>query len=291
LAGVLVLPLLASGGSEPARGELWVSVLDVGQGLAVVVRTSGNALVYDTGARFSDRFDAGSAVLLPYLRSVGLKHVDLLVVTHSDNDHSGGAQAVLEGIPVRKFVSGEPPDSTGRSATRCQSGDAWHWDGVEFRFLHPQSPGVHDGNNASCVLHIRHPRGTVLLTGDIEAGVERELLQRDPDLLDVDLVTVPHHGSRTSSIEGFVDALSPDYAVVAAGYRNRYGFPKPDVVERWRRRGATVLNTSDTGAIRFRLGPGGLEPVESYRSQKRRFWRTVTSHESRGRAPFKESDH
>ncbi|HEC16078.1 MAG TPA: DNA internalization-related competence protein ComEC/Rec2 [Sedimenticola sp.] len=280
-----LLPMMLARPPVPAPGEAWFSLLDVGQGLSAVVRTHGHTLVYDAGPRFSADFDAGSAVVAPFLKQAGVSHIDRLVLSNGDSDHAGGGRALASVVPVRELISGEPGEIGWAAALPCHDGMQWDWDGVRFRFLHPAVGERRRGNNASCVLLVENDAGRVLLPGDIEEEVERLLVRKVPDLLAADLVQVPHHGSRTSSTGGFLEAVSPRYALVSAGHGNRYGFPQPEVVRRWRAAGALVLQTAERGAIRFRLDPrAGISGPESYRMKAGRYWNAA------GRAPVTYDD-
>jgi competence protein ComEC len=262
----------------PAAGELWLTFLDVGQGLAVVARTETHALLYDAGPAFNAFADSGSRVVLPYLRGEGIARVDALVVSHDDRDHSGGAASVIGGTPVALMWSSLPEDHVLRAEHTpqgaCAAGQRWEWDGVAFEFLGPGAPEGAGGkaNNRSCVLRIAAPGGRVLLTGDIERAAERELLGRAPGLLAAEVLLVPHHGSATSSSAEFVEKVAPRYAVFAVGYRNRFGHPRGDVLERYRDAGSVLLRTDSAGAIEMRVSPGALR-VEAQRERARRYWR------------------
>jgi competence protein ComEC len=256
--------------APPAAGDVWLTVLDVGQGTAAVVRTRSRVLVYDTGPRFSEEFDAGAAVIAPYLRARGIARIDTLVVSHSDDDHDGGLESLLATIPVDTLLMGEPAAALPQ-AHACRRGQRWVWDEVEFELLHPSSEHGFDGNNASCVLQITAPGGRLLLTGDIEKQAERQLLENHL-LQPADILLIPHHGSRTSSTPAFVEAIRPRYAVATTGYRNRFGFPKADIAARYLRHGGRVLNTMETGAIHFVVDRHGIHPPELYRPSHSRYW-------------------
>lgn len=278
LGAVLALPLFSVLPPAPAAGELWITVLDVGQGLAVLARTEKHVLLYDTGPAFSVFADSGSRTILPYLRGEGIARVDALVVSHDDRDHSGGAASVLEGMPVAALWSSLPADHVlvaGReSSERCAAGRGWEWDGVAFEFLHPgvaAPPGGARANNRSCVLRIAASGGTVLLTGDIERAAEGELLRRVPGLLAADALLVPHHGSATSSSPEFVRKVAPRYAVFTVGYRNRFGHPREEVLGRYRDVGSTLLRTDTGGAVEIRFA-GGSSRVELQRERAHRYW-------------------
>jgi competence protein ComEC len=259
----------------PPQGEAWITTFDVGQGLAVMVRTANRTLLYDAGPAFGDA-DSGGRVVVPELRAIGARGVDLLVLTHQDLDHVGGALTVLESVEVQGLASSlplaHPFNALVAAPRRCQAGDAWQWDGVAFAFLHPQAgESAGRGNNQSCVLRIASSGGaSMLLTGDIERPAELSLL-RNP-LLKADAMLVPHHGSRTSSTAEFIEAVSPRWAVVPNGYRNRFGHPHPEVLERYRAAGATVLRTDLDGAVHVRLHGVQLR-VEAERTRRPRYWR------------------
>lgn len=274
LAGLLVLPLLSWTPPRPAPGTAWFTLLDVGQGLAAVVQTARHTLVYDTGPRFSAEFDTGSAVVAPFLTAQGVQRVDLLLLSHGDNDHSGGAAALDRRLPVYRVLSSVPQQFTWRRANHCRAGQQWTWDGVTFRVLHPQTAVGATDNDASCVLQIRSAEGMrLLLPGDIEAAAERQLLAQYGSGLRSEILVAPHHGSRTSSTPEFIATVLPGYVLFPAGYRNRYGFPSPRILERYQAVGSTTLVTAATGAIRLHLGAPGEPQLE--RQRVRRYWDTA----------------
>lgn len=257
---------------RPLPGCVEINVLDVGQGLAIVVTTRRHAVVFDTGPAYRGGGNAAAAVLLPVLRYKGVTRIDKLVVSHGDLDHAGGVQALTGNLDVGDVRLGESSAGMSLTARRCIGGEGWGYDGAQFEFLHPRSDSRHLGNDASCVLMITTGTHSVLLTGDIERPVEEELV-RTGRVSRVDAVVVPHHGSRTSSSLPFVTALSPSFAVVSAGYGNRWGFPKAEVVERWQGAGAEVLATSRSGAVTMQLcDKGGVMSVTEQRTAQRRIW-------------------
>jgi len=266
---VWLLPMFLVRPTSPAPGEVRVTLLDVGQGLAVVAQTAGHTLVYDTGARLSARFDAGRAVLVPYLRQAGVGRVDTLVVSHGDNDHIGGSASLLAAMPVTRVLSSVPERLANAEA--CRSRQGWEWDGVHFEMLHPDRDSPFTGNNLSCVLRIVSPYGRVLLTGDIAAKAERAILLERAGQLAAEVLVVPHHGSKSSSTESFLDTVRPRVALLPVGYRNRYHHPHPAIVARYVERGIALEDSATAGAISLRLEAAGL-PIERYRATHRRYW-------------------
>ncbi len=273
--GVLwCLPLLFPRTVPIPHGRYSATVLDVGQGLSVVVRTTGKTLVYDTGPSFGPSFDAAEAVVLPYLQSKGVSTVEKLLVSHADSDHAGGVGTLLAGIRVDEVLS-NASGLSGKRASPCRSGSKWVWTGVTFEILHPADNAWKRRNNRSCVLRVTADNGVgMLISGDIESRAERAVVRRMGTRLRSDILVVGHHGSGTSSSEVFLDAVDPRLAIVTAGYRNRYGFPHPKVMSRLSRRGVDVLNTGLQGAIKVDAGgPLRSFQVKSFRKTSPRFWR------------------
>ncbi|AUJ12762.1 DNA internalization-related competence protein ComEC/Rec2 [Xanthomonas oryzae pv. oryzae] len=267
LAALLWLPLLWPDRELPARGEAEVQVLDVGQGLAVLVRTHRHALLFDTGPAVRDGFDAGERVVLPALRALGVRRLDAIVLSHADADHAGGYAAVRTGLPVA--LTAAPPDAPLDVSTRCRAGQQWEWDGVRFRFLHPGAGFPYLRNQSSCVLRVETQHASALLPGDIDEIIERRLLRGKVSDLHADLVIVPHHGSADGSDAGFIAATGARLALVSSGYGNRFGHPLAEVVQRWQAGGAEVLDTAQAGALRVWLGADGLQLRERRRWQPR----------------------
>lgn len=267
--GAFAAALLVPASAAPAPGAFRLTVLDVGQGLAAVIHTRHHTLVYDTGPRYPGGFSLARAVVIPYLRWHGVDRVDKLIISHGDNDHRGGYEDLLAALPVDTVASSIAHKLAG--AVPCRRGQSWQWDGVTFEILHPRGGRPPEHNNASCVLRVAGPFGSVLLTGDIEARAELALLGRDRQALRSDVLLVPHQGSATSSSASFIDAVQPSRAIVAAGYRNRYGHPHAEVMARYRRRGIATWNTAGSGAVMVRVIPAGIE-VRGWRQSKPRFW-------------------
>ncbi len=275
LGGVWLLPLLLARPAMLPHGEAEFTLLDVGQGLAAVVRTRHHTLVFDTGPRFPSGFNTGEAVLAPFLRERGVVRLDRLIVSHGDNDHLGGARALAAEFPPVLVTSSVPQRLVELGAQACRGGERWRWDGVAFEILHPAPDYAvrgRSGNNRSCVLRVAAGGAAVLLPGDIERPAEHHLLSSRPGSLRAEVLVAPHHGSRTSSSAAFIDAVAPRYVLFPVGYRNRYGFPKDDVVARYRTRGVEVLDSARHGAIRFRLTPAGAQLRDTWRQSARRYW-------------------
>ena len=258
---------------RPPDGCVEVTFLDVGQGQAVVVETRRTNLLYDTGPAYPSAGSAMQSVVLPYLRHRGIRALDVTVVSHADSDHSGGLTALAGALPTGRLLAGEPLDAYPHGGERCHDVRPWRRDGIRFRFLPiPSVNGPRRGNNASCVLEIAAGRRRLLLTGDIERPAEAMLLE-GAALRRADVVSVPHHGSGTSSSSAFVVAVDADIAIASAGHANRWGFPLPEVTRRWQNAGTRVLSTGDTGAISLSLCPEGAAPRPSaYRDRRRRVW-------------------
>lgn len=258
LALLLLLPLLWPRLPLPAYGEAELWVLDVGQGLAVLIRTQHHALLVDAGPAFGSGLDMGEAAVVPALRVLGVRRLDRLLVSHGDSDHAGGAASVLRAYPA-PVMSSDPVRFP--QAALCQAGESWEWEGVQFELLHPPEHFPYLRNESSCVLRIQAGDEVALLTGDIGRPIEQRLLRERADRLRADVVVVPHHGSAGSSTQAFVEATDARHALIAAGYANRFGHPRADVVARWQAAGAQVWNTAEHGALSLRLGAGASMPV------------------------------
>lgn len=277
---VPLLPLLMWTPERPAAGAARVTVLDVGQGLAVHVQTAGHDLLYDTGPAFSADANSGERILLPYLKAGGVRRLDTLLVTHQDNDHAGGAEAVLAGIAVDEVRSSLPDNHpvrliAGRRDRPCAAGQGWEWDGVRFTLLHPAADGAaatsRKTNDVACVLRVEAAGRRLLLTSDIEAPSEAALLARDAAALASDVLVVPHHGSRTSSTPAFIAATRPRQVIFPVGYLNRFRHPNDAVWARWSASGAGMWRTDAGGAIGFTLGQAEPQP-EAARDRAPRYW-------------------
>lgn len=269
----LLLPLALIRPPAPGHGAAEFTLLDVGQGLAAVVRTHRHVLVYDTGPRFSSGFNTGAAVVRPYLDQQDVRRIDTLIISHGDRDHAGGFTGLNGKIPIGRILAGEPGEIPGGRAHPCLAGDGWTWDGVDFDLLYPTTAG-RTGNRGSRVLRVGIP-GTgfgVLLTGDVDADVEDRLLATQRGRLASTILVAGHHGSATSTGTPFLEAVAPGFVLYAAGYTNRFGLPAAAVRERVAAQGATQLDTASAGAITFRLGTTGIEGPWSFRRENERLW-------------------
>lgn len=269
----LVLPAL------PPEGTLRLVIFDVGQGLAVAAQTHNHALLYDTGPNFNSEANSGNRILIPALRGMGIAQLDGLILTHDDNDHTGGALSILQGLPVNwlssSLAANHPLLQHASNTQRCIDGQTWEWDGVHFEVLHPSAESyatekIRD-NNRGCVLKISTGKHSVLLAADIEKESEWRLLKQHEEKLPSTLLVVPHHGSKTSSVNAFVAAIHPRYAVFTVGYRNRFGHPREEVVERYRTIGSELLRSDTDGAIVVEMDTQNIS-VERYRKSHARYW-------------------
>ncbi|MDZ7622396.1 MAG: DNA internalization-related competence protein ComEC/Rec2 [Candidatus Competibacteraceae bacterium] len=267
----LCLPLLWPPVAAPAAGGFWFTLLDVGPGLATVVRTQNHVLVYDAGPRLGATLDAGRAVLVPFLRQQGVTEVDVLIVSHADGQHTGGVRSLRELLPVARILTSAPDQIPIDGADACRAGQTWEWDGVRFQILHPPESGF-SGDDASCVLKVEGEGGRVLLPGDIETAAETNLAVTYGTGLVAEVLVAPHHGHRNLSAAAFLNAVQPDYILFSTGYHNRFGYPHPETVTRYQATGATLLDTAQEGAITFRLEPGAVLEPERYRREYRRYW-------------------
>jgi len=260
-----------------AEGDFTLTQLDVGQGTAVLINTQNQTWLYDTGASSPSGFSMAEAVILPVLNHYGISQIDTLIISHADNDHAGGLQILLDSVPVGRVLHGPNVNLDHASAQTCVAGDYWQVDGVEFRFLHPeQGAWPHSSNDTSCVLQIIEPhvhaaKAQVLISGDISRKVERRLLDLHEQLTS-ELLIAPHHGSNSSSSALFIDAVSPDYALVSSGFNNHYGHPHAKVLQRYASENVPVLRSDSLGAIQWVYRNDALHGPYCYRYEARYFW-------------------
>ncbi len=277
MGGLLWLPIVFPQQAQIAPGHFQADVIDVGQGTAILIRTPHHALLYDTGAAFADS-DSGERIIVPYLRASGVGALSGVMVSHDDNDHSGGLLSVLRDIPTGWLLHGLPASSpllsTAPQPRQCYRGQQWQWDGVRFEILNPQAKAYVEGsrrdNDFSCVLKVSLGKQSLLITGDAERRGELELIESGADLSATVLVA-GHHGSRTSSLVEFVEQVKPTMTVFTVGYRNRFNHPHPQVLARYREQHSRIFRSDSNGLIRMTFGEAGVEASE-YRPTHRRYW-------------------
>jgi competence protein ComEC len=279
LGGLLFLPLFLNKPGPLAHGAFAADVLDVGQGLAVTVRTRSHTLLFDAGPDYAAESDAGSRVVLPHLIAEGVTGLGGLIVSHDDTDHSGGAMAILKDMQPGWLLASLPPFHPAwrgsRKSLPCGRGQHWQWDGVDFEILHPAPLFVNSSklndNEKSCVLRISSRHGSLLIPADIERLSEMNLLERVAEKLPADVLVAPHHGSLTSSTAAFVEAIEAKAVIFTVGHRNGFGHPKPEVLRRYRERGCATYRTDRDGAVLLRFESGGLR-LTAWRRAHRRYW-------------------
>ncbi|SER21618.1 competence protein ComEC [Nitrosomonas sp. Nm51] len=278
LGVVALLPLFLVLPSRPSEGALWLTVLDVGQGLAVVAQTQRHALLFDSGPAYAES-DSGERVVIPFLRARGIGKLDKMIISHADSDHSGGALSVLNALDVKILLSSldmnHPVSQTAYQSALCVQGQSWHWDGVAFEILYPdadlyQKPS-RKTNASSCVLKITTATGSVLIPADIGRAAERKLIDAHHEKLLSTVLIAPHHGSLTSSSETFIKQVNPAVTVFTVGYRNRFDHPRAAVTERYREQGSLLLRSDRHGAILIRFEPAGFF-VGGWRQLRPRYW-------------------
>ena len=272
LGGLLLLPLCFPCTVVPAEGAFRATVIDVGQGLSVLVRTRSHALLIDAGARYPSGFDLGEAAVVPTLHALGITRLDRMIISHGDNDHAGGAVSVLLAYPGTPVWGGEPARGPV-PMQQCHAGQQWQWDGVAFRMLRPPAPVTVKGNDAGCVLLVTGSGGRLLLPADTSSNVESDIAGAVPAGPPLVLV-VPHHGSKTSSGTDYLRALQPVFAVASTGYLNAYHHPAAEVVARYGALGIQLLDTPSTGAVRMAFpASAGPRIVAEERRRQAHYWR------------------
>jgi competence protein ComEC len=267
---IMLFPLVLTASEQVKNSAFKMSLLDVGQGLSAIVQTSNHVLVYDTGAKFSSTSDMGQSVVTPFLRSQGIDNIDTLIISHGDNDHIGGAESLLASFRADKVLTSVPQQLASFSPIPCKAGQTWEWDKVRFSIISPQPDHFASENDNSCVLQIQSQQTSVLLTGDIEAGAESWLTETYKDKLKADVLVAPHHGSQTSSTPAFLSAVNPSVIIIPAGYRNQFGHPHQEVIQRYQDLHINWLNSSEEGAIQ--IDTGDKLKVESWRLTEGRYW-------------------
>jgi competence protein ComEC len=273
--GLLLLPMLWPSAELDQNGRFNIAMIDVGQGLSVLIRTKNHNLLYDAGAGKPGGFSRGESVVVPALHASGVGHLDVAVISHGDNDHAGGFAAVREHFTIGSIQASEA--ALQGEYRRCKAGDAWVWDDVHFRYLWPESELEDSDNDRSCVLQITAGNHSALLTGDISSKVESRLIENYGTALKSDILLAPHHGSKSSSSSAFLNLVAPDIALVSNGFQNRFRHPNPDVVSRYRDQGAFLVSTADNGWSELTVTAKGWSWVSRERIDAKRYWmRTVT---------------
>ncbi len=273
LAFVFLMPMFLVKPEKLPENEFQFHLLDVGQGLSAVIQTQNHVLVYDTGPKFRSGFNSGEAVVIPFLKSLAVNKLDMLIISHGDNDHIGGMESILDNISVDKIISGAIKKTPQPQAEACVGDTQWHWDGVMFEIIHPSDTAfIGKGNNGSCVLRVSVGDQAILLTGDIEKAAEKYLVEHKRDSIQAEVLIAAHHGSNTSSTREFIEAVNPDWVLFPAGYVNRFQFPKAEVLKRYSNAEVKGLITGDEGAISLTMNTSGQYTLESYRQKNKRFW-------------------
>lgn len=249
-AGVLMLASLFPNYEKVQTGNVKIDVLDVGQGLSVVVRTKHHVLIYDTGMKFYQAGDMGKLAIIPYLNKLGVSHLDKVVISHPDLDHRGGLNSLDEKYAIKELIVDDP--YFYKRGVSCHNYPAWDWEGVSFRFFQIATQLPHKNNN-SCILQISTSAGQMLLSGDIEKVAEDYLIKVYGNKLASTILLVPHHGSKTSSSSAFVTQVAPQYAIASYGFDNRYHFPHPQAMLSYQRNNIPVFDTLHCGMIRVEL--------------------------------------
>ena len=266
----LLIPLLWPNTLSLKEGEAEMTLLDVGQGLAAVIQTKQHTMVFDTGPKFSKSFDTGAAVVIPFIRQKNIKKLDMLIVSHKDNDHSGGLESIQKEIEIVKLKA----SYNEKGSEDCRSGQRWIWDGVLFEMLNPdESINYKKRNNASCVLRVSAGKDSILLSADIEKKAEKQLVLRYAEGLESTYLVAPHHGSKTSSSKKILEAVNPKYVLIPVGFRNRYRMPHASVIQRYNDRSVSIIETYNSGAISLKVGQKTtIKRPNQYRKESQKYW-------------------
>lgn len=270
---VMLFPLVFTASGKIAPGVIKLTLLDVGQGLSAIVQTANHVLVYDTGAKFSSTSDMGLSVVMPFLRNQGIDKVDTLIVSHGDNDHIGGVDSLMSHVSTEKLLTSVPQQLSQYSPGQCEAGKSWTWDNVNFTILSPRLNSFPSENDNSCVLQIQAYQGTALLTGDIETAAEDWLVESYGNQLKSDVLIAPHHGSQTSSSPAFLMAVKPSVILIPAGYRNQFGHPHEEIVQRYHDLPTKWFNSADDGALQ--IATDKALKIESWRKSEGRYWNSL----------------
>jgi len=235
------------------KNRVIITILDVGQGLSQVVQTQNHTLLFDAGARYPSGFNLGESVIIPYLQAKQINTLDKVIISHADNDHIGGLIDVLQTFEAGEILT-STPDKITQQSSHCYAGQQWRWDGVLFEILSPTQNTRLKGNNASCVLKVSTDKFSVLLSADIEKKAEKQLIKYQKEKLNSDILISPHHGSKTSSTQAFLDAVSPSTVIVSSGFKNRFNHPAQQIVDRYKANNIKLINSNCAGQIVVELG-------------------------------------
>ena len=253
-SSVLILSLILFTPYEKTpENRVIITILDVGQGLSQVVQTQNHTLLFDAGARYPSGFNLGESVIIPYLQAKQINTLDKVIISHADNDHIGGLIDVLQTFEAGEILT-STPDKITQQSSHCYAGQQWRWDGVLFEILSPTQNTRLKGNNASCVLKVSTDKFSVLLSADIEKKAEKQLIKYQKEKLNSDILISPHHGSKTSSTQAFLDAVSPSTVIVSSGFKNRFNHPAQQIVDRYKANNIKLINSNCAGQIVVELG-------------------------------------
>lgn len=267
LGGGLILDTFSKQINSDNHHNDWkIIVFDVGQGLSVLIQKNKRAILYDTGASYPSGFNMVEAVILPYLQYEGIKQLDKVIISHSDNDHAGGLNKLNELIVIDELIYNQDNE---KESSKCLQGQFFNWQGIKVEMLWPNT-AVYEENDDSCVILLSDKHHKILLTGDISKKVEKKIINQFPDL-EVDALLVPHHGSKTSSSQVFLNQLNPELAIVSAGYMNRWKMPVSEVVKRYNAKDVELLTSAESGQVILYISEKGILK-RSYREHLWPFW-------------------
>lgn len=267
----MVLPLFLLFLNKPKKhlenDEFIIQTFDVGQGLSLFVQTKNHSLIYDLGFISKTGFNTAKSVVIPYLKKLQVNSVDKIIFSHEDSDHIGGRDFFIQHIKTNKVYTTKKHEKY----KQCTAPLSWNWDGVDFEVLSPYNLTPYLQNNSSCVIKIKSRYGSVLLTGDIEEAVEYRLVNQHKENIDVEVLFVPHHGSKTSSSKSFIEAVSPAYAINSSGFANQFNHPHPNIVNRYEKYGIKFIDTKHSGKVELSVNDEGIN-ISEYKSSKIHLW-------------------
>ena len=270
---VILISVLGLSKQSDRQSKNWrLVVFDVGQGLSVLIQRQSQdqsrAILYDTGASYASGFNMVESVVLPYLQYAGIKQLDKVVISHSDNDHAGGLAYLQQSIEIKELLYNRSIDEKGVSSS-CVQGKSFYWQELTFEVLWPEKAVAKENDN-SCVLLMSDGIHKVLLAGDISKKIENKLINQYPEL-SVDVLVVPHHGSKTSSSAAFITQLKPKFGLVSAGFLNRWNMPVVEVVKRYQSNNVQLFNSAKSGQIIINFSSKGIVK-QTYHDDLWPFW-------------------